>query len=198
MALGIGAALAIGKAGFAIGKNIAARIKRKKAMEGGAADVDPNMQAIKNALTRKRRTLEVGSSRNRADVAKNMKNLTKANIMAGRRGLGAISKAISDTESNIAREEGAMSQALSEQEGKVAQAISDRKMDLVEADKYQKMQDASAEMQTSGKNIQSSLPGALRKGRKALARKKGKGPSAADGMNLIGSIAKGGVMPGGR
>lgn len=158
----LGTALAIGKLGFAAGKRIAAAVKKKRAMEAGAADRDPNEQALLSAMKRKKRQLEVGSSQNRAEMARNMRNLSKTAVMSGNRGGSAqLSRLMSDIESNISREEGARAQQQDALIEKQTGDIADRKMDLIEADKYQRLQDAAVDKNTSSKNIQSSLPGAM-------------------------------------
>jgi hypothetical protein len=157
----LGTALAIGKLGFAAGKRIAAAVKKKRAMEAGAALRDPNEQALLSAMKRKKRQLEVGSSQNRAEMARNMRNLSKTAVMSGNRGGSAqLSRLMSDIESNISREEGARAQQQDALIEKQTGDIADRKMDLIEADKYQRLQDAAVDKNTSSKNIQSSMPGA--------------------------------------
>lgn len=158
----LGTALAIGKLGFAAGKRIAAAVKKKRAMDSGAALRDPNEQALLSTMKRKRRQLEVGSSQNRAEMARNMRNLSKTAVMSGNRGGSAqLSRLMSDIESNIAREEGARAQQQDALIEKQTGDVSDRKMDLIEADKYQRLQDAAVDKSSSSKNIQSSLPGAM-------------------------------------
>jgi hypothetical protein len=131
-------------------------------MEAGAALRDPNEQALLSAMKRKKRQLEVGSSQNRAEMARNMRNLSKTAVMSGNRGGSAqLSRLMSDIESNISREEGARAQQQDALIEKQTGDIADRKMDLIEADKYQRLQDAAVDKNTSSKNIQSSLPGAM-------------------------------------
>lgn len=156
---GIATALAIGKAGLALGKNIAARVKKKKAEGMGAGLEDPNQVALRNVMQRKFRMLQTGTSRNRHEVSKDMKNLSRSSILAGRRNLSDLSSMRSDIESNIAREESGRGEAMLPLLQKQTSDVADRKMDLLEQDKAQTNLDASTMKSSSGKNLNAILPG---------------------------------------
>lgn len=158
----LAAAYQVGKFAFKKGRELAARIKRKKIDALAPALRDPNMQALKTEAQSDARAAETGAGYDTKRVDAGSASAIKAAIMSGNKG------AFSDITSAANQQKMALRQSAEERrqkavetKGAVTEAISKRQMDLQRLDQERKDLRNEAEIGGSSQGSEALEPGAV-------------------------------------